>query len=261
MALLLAAGVSWLHGRGGPTGLAAARSGQVRVLVARHDLAAGARMSATDVRMVAVPPDLVPAGAVRQISAVSGRTASGPVRRGEILTDTRFIGPGLAAGLSRTESAAVPVRLADPDAVALLRPGDVVDILAAPAEDDLVAGTQDSSTTPVTTAAPTLPSHGTTRDANPSTANPTGTPPAGYTSTASAGSTDPDGTDAGAPPPAGVPVATLLASRVRVLAVVPRSGSASAAGGLIVVAVSPTTARVLSAAAARSQLTVTMRPP
>jgi pilus assembly protein CpaB len=78
----------------------------------------------------------MPAGASRRAAGLIGRTAAGAVRRGETLTDARIVGPGLTAGLRPGESAAVPVRLADPDAAALIRPGDRVDVLGTPVAPD-----------------------------------------------------------------------------------------------------------------------------
>jgi pilus assembly protein CpaB len=106
------------------------------VVVAARDLAAGTELAAADLRTVSMPVALVPAGASRRAAGLIGRTAAGPVRRGEALTDARVVGPGLVAGLRPGESAAVPVRLADPDAAALVRAGDRVDVLGTPVDPD-----------------------------------------------------------------------------------------------------------------------------
>lgn len=100
----------------------------VPVLAAAHDLAGGVPLRAGDLATVRLPPAAVPAGAVRAGAAV-GRMPAGPVRRGEPLTDARLLGPGLLAGYG-PDVVAAPVRVADADAVALLRPGDRVDVLA-----------------------------------------------------------------------------------------------------------------------------------
>ncbi len=101
------------------------------VLAAARDIGPGATLSADDVRRVAVPPDLVPAGALPPDSDVTGRRLAGPVRRGEPLTDVRLVGPGLLALVPDPDAVAVPVRLADGAAAALLRTGDRVDVLGA----------------------------------------------------------------------------------------------------------------------------------
>lgn len=58
-----------------------------------------------------------------------GRTTTGPLRRGEAVTDARLVSPDLMAG--HPDVVAVPVRLPDPATVALLRAGDTVDLVAA----------------------------------------------------------------------------------------------------------------------------------
>lgn len=106
----------------------------VPVVVVTRDLPAGATLATRDLRTVPLPPGAVPAGAARQVRSLLGRVVAGPVRRGEPVTDARLVGPGLTAGLGPQESAAVPVRLADPQAAALVRPGDRVDVLGTPVE-------------------------------------------------------------------------------------------------------------------------------
>lgn len=101
----------------------------VLVLAAARDLAPGSALAVADLRSVALPPAAVPAGALRPGAAVLGRLVAGPVRSGEPLTDVRLVGPALLDALS-PGSVAVPVRFADPGAVALLRPGDRIDVLA-----------------------------------------------------------------------------------------------------------------------------------
>ncbi|MEU7883590.1 SAF domain-containing protein [Microbispora bryophytorum] len=66
----------------------------VEVLAAARDLAGG-RLTASDVVVVRLPPDTVPAGAYVPGAPVSGRLLAGPLRRGEPLTDARLLGPGL----------------------------------------------------------------------------------------------------------------------------------------------------------------------
>lgn len=101
----------------------------VPVLVASHDLPAGARLSAEDVSTAGYAPGTVPDGVVESASAAVGRTTVGPVRAGEPITDVRLLGAGM---LSRHPAAvAAPVRLGDRATVHLLRVGDRIDILAA----------------------------------------------------------------------------------------------------------------------------------
>lgn len=103
------------------------------VLVARHDLAAGGSLQADDVHVVAMPPTVVPAGALTSMGEAVGRTVTGPVGVGEIITSTRLVGPSWVTGLGAGRVAAL-ARMADADAVGLLRVGDRIDVYA-PATD------------------------------------------------------------------------------------------------------------------------------
>lgn len=102
------------------------------VWVAARDLAGGAPLTRGDVRAVRMPLSVAPAGALRDAAAVVGHLLAAPVRRGEALTDVRLLGQPLLSALSDPGLVAVPVRVADGSAAAaLVRPGDVVDVLAA----------------------------------------------------------------------------------------------------------------------------------
>lgn len=102
----------------------------VVVVTAARDVPSGARLAASDLATVRYVPDAVPDGAVTERQHAVGRTLVSSARRGEPITDVRLTGAGRErdadAGLVQ-----VPVRIADRDAVALLRPGDVVDVLGA----------------------------------------------------------------------------------------------------------------------------------
>jgi len=104
----------------------------VPVLVAARDLAAGAALTRADLRVAHRPPASLPAGALSAPDAATGRPVSSAVRRGEVLTDVRLVGPGALRGLGPGLVAA-PVRVAEPGTAALVRPGDTVDVLAAAA--------------------------------------------------------------------------------------------------------------------------------
>lgn len=101
------------------------------VLVAAHGLSGGVPLSVTDVRAVRLPLAGIPAGALRETAAAVGRAPAGPVGRGEVLTDLRLLGPALLRAAGGAGAVAAPVRIADPGAVALVRPGDRVDVVAA----------------------------------------------------------------------------------------------------------------------------------
>ena len=109
------------------------------VVVVARNLPAGAVVSTGDLRLTHRPTGDVPHGALTTIAAAAGRPVSSAVRRGEVLTDVRLVGPGVLRGLAGGTVAA-PVRIADPESAALLRPGDVVDLLAASAAPDAPTG-------------------------------------------------------------------------------------------------------------------------
>ncbi|QFZ16618.1 SAF domain-containing protein [Saccharothrix syringae] len=96
-----------------------------QVLVAAHDLPPNAPLTAADVREVAMPPPLVPSGAVARTDAL-GRAPTGAVRAGEPLTDARL-------APTDPDVSSVAVRLADAGVAGLLRPGSRVDVVGAEA--------------------------------------------------------------------------------------------------------------------------------
>nr|PZN36762.1 MAG: Flp pilus assembly protein CpaB [Actinomycetota bacterium] len=104
----------------------------VEILVAARDLPGGP-LTASDVTSARFPPDVLPAGVLRPGAQVTGRVLASPMRAGEPLTDARLLGPGLLAGYG-SDLLATPVRIADADAAKLLSPGDVIDVLSAPAD-------------------------------------------------------------------------------------------------------------------------------
>ncbi len=120
-ALLVAAGVLAVSDRIAPV------AGTTVLTVAR-DLAAGTGLTQSDVTSVTLPN--VPDGALRSAAQAVGHLLSGPVRKGEVLTDVRLVtaaGPDPGPG-----RVAVPIRPADPGTVDLLSPGVHVAVLAVP---------------------------------------------------------------------------------------------------------------------------------
>lgn len=108
------------------------------VLVAAHDLPAGTVLEPGDLSRAAYAEGTRPDGLA---VAPVGRTLAAPLRRGEPVTDLRLVTPGLLEGYPGL--VAVPVRIPDPGAVALLRVGDEVDVVASDperAEAEVVAG-------------------------------------------------------------------------------------------------------------------------
>lgn len=100
------------------------------VVAAARDLLAGSRLVPGDLTTVRLAPSALPDGILRSEGAARGRTLVSAVRRGEPLTDARLVGP-VSLDLLGAGMVASPVRIADAATVRLLRPGDIVDVLAA----------------------------------------------------------------------------------------------------------------------------------
>lgn len=103
---------------------------QVFVAVAAHDLAPGAELTVDDVGVESRSAAAIPEGAISESGTLIGATLAGPARRGEILTDVRVLGPRLAHATAGPDARIVPLHLTDAAMLDLLRPGDVVDVLA-----------------------------------------------------------------------------------------------------------------------------------
>jgi Flp pilus assembly protein CpaB len=109
------------------------------VVVTTRDLHPGAALTADDVRLEKRLVSTVPDGSQADLGAVVGSTLAGPARRGEVLTDVRLLSTRLAESTAGPDARIVPVRLADSALIDLVRPGDVVDVLAAPSSDSQAA--------------------------------------------------------------------------------------------------------------------------
>jgi Flp pilus assembly protein CpaB len=105
---------------------------QTDIVVAARDLSPGVELTAADVRLETRTAATVPDGWQSSVDAVVGSTLAGPARRGEVLTDVRLLGPRLAQSAAGPNARIVPLHLADTALLDLIRPGDVVDVLAAP---------------------------------------------------------------------------------------------------------------------------------
>lgn len=125
--VLLAAAAAW---RDDP------HADHTQVVVASADLSPGTALTRDDVRLESRRETDVPDGAQTDLDAVVGATLAGPSRRGEIVTDIRLLGPRLAESSAGRGARIVPVPLADPAVLDLIRVGDVVDIVAAPLSAD-----------------------------------------------------------------------------------------------------------------------------
>jgi Flp pilus assembly protein CpaB len=113
---------------------------RTEIVVATRDLASGVELTADDVRVERRTAATVPDGSQSDVGALVGATLAGPARRGEVLTDVRVLGPRLAESVAGPDARIVPLALADGALLDLVRPGDVVDVLAAGAEAGTPAG-------------------------------------------------------------------------------------------------------------------------
>ena len=107
---------------------------RTEIVVATRDLPSGVELTADDVKIENRTAATVPDGAQSEIEAVVGATLAGPARRGEVLTDVRVLGPRLAESVAGPDARIVPLPLADTALLDLVRPGDVVDVLAGSSE-------------------------------------------------------------------------------------------------------------------------------
>lgn len=125
--LVVLAGVATL--RSNPDG------DRVEVVVAARDLTPGIALTPDDVRIEKRLATTVPDGSQANLGAMVGATLASPTRRGEVLTDVRVLGSRLAESTAGPGARIVPLHLADSALIDLVRVGDVVDVLTAPATD------------------------------------------------------------------------------------------------------------------------------
>ncbi|MEE1620454.1 Flp pilus assembly protein CpaB [Zafaria sp. Z1313] len=108
--------------------LAPERAEKVPVVVAARELPTGAVVGAGDVELVelaeaALPPDLI-----ADPARVAGSQLAVPLAAGSPVSEAMLVGPGLLTG-TRPGTVAVPVHPSDPETVALLSPGQLVDVV------------------------------------------------------------------------------------------------------------------------------------
>ena len=125
--LVVLAGIATL--RSNPDGDSA------EVVVAVRDLHPGAALTTDDVRIEKRLATTVPDGSQADLGSVVGSTLASPTRRGEVITDVRLLGSRLAEATAGPGARIVPLHLADSALIDLVRVGDVVDVLTAPAGD------------------------------------------------------------------------------------------------------------------------------
>ena len=81
---------------------------------------------------------LATAGGLSSVLWAGPEQITGAMRRGEVLTDRRTVTAGRLDGYGADRVLSV-VRVTDPSVLALLRPGDTVDVLAVAGDDSLKA--------------------------------------------------------------------------------------------------------------------------
>ncbi len=103
------------------------------VVVATDDLAVGARIQDSDVRIVQFPADVVPQGIFHRTKSVVGRGVVLPIAKGEFVLPLKLAGENSGSGLASTIPAgmrAVSVRVSDISSVGgFVQPGTRVDVL------------------------------------------------------------------------------------------------------------------------------------
>jgi Flp pilus assembly protein CpaB len=104
---------------------------RTEVVVAARDLGPGTELTADDVRLETRSTPTIPDGSQPGVDSVVGATLAGPTRRGEVLTDVRVLGRRLAESAAGPDARIVPVHPADNALIDVVRPGDVVDVVAA----------------------------------------------------------------------------------------------------------------------------------
>ena len=108
-----------------------AGAGAPRALVFARPVTAGEALTRDDVALVPGPGPLLPASAVRDPAEAEGQILAVEAAAGEVVTASRFIGTDLSNAFVGEITTIVPVRLAEPEILPLLRHGDSVTILAA----------------------------------------------------------------------------------------------------------------------------------
>lgn len=111
----------------GMTAMAPDGPATLSVVRAGSQLAGGAVITRGDLDVEPIDADAAPQGALTDPAEVVGRVLAAPVAQGQVLTELALVSPRTPVGSGQVVA---PLRLADADLAALLRPGDLVDVLA-----------------------------------------------------------------------------------------------------------------------------------
>jgi pilus assembly protein CpaB len=114
--------------------LTPAPANTVAAFAAARDLPAGSTLEPGDIETLSVPPGLVPGGSFSSEAGLRGKQLAVALRKGQLLSDSQLLGPGLLSG-SPPGSAAVPLRMADPASIQLVSPGQLVNVVLTSGND------------------------------------------------------------------------------------------------------------------------------
>lgn len=114
-------------------------SGENLLVVSSADLPAGTVLTSRDLHTVPVPAAAVPPDSFTSPAQAAGRRLATPLKRNSPLMQTSLVGPGLLTG-APPGFVAVPVRPSDPVIVALLSPGQLVDVVLGNPDGQQMAG-------------------------------------------------------------------------------------------------------------------------
>ncbi len=117
---------------------------RVGIVVAASDLSAARAIVPSDLEMRELPPDTLPAGAIRDVASAVGRSPRGPIWKGQLLlADALQASPAAFEGgvtiPTGYHAVAIPVDAAHALGGAVV-PGSRVDVLAVPAPGRAPAG-------------------------------------------------------------------------------------------------------------------------
>ena len=105
----------------------------ITVVKAKSQLPGGAVLSATDLILDPVVASDVPDGVLTDPAGLIGKMLTAPVAENQMMTMLTTTGSGVSVQPGHVMA---PLRLADTAVSALLRPGDVIDIVAADAQGE-----------------------------------------------------------------------------------------------------------------------------
>lgn len=111
----------------------------VEVVVSTRDVRPGTTLTSDDIAIQRRSAGTVPDGALTSLPAALGATVAAPVHRGETLTDLRLLGRRLTEATAGPDARLVAVHPADAALLDLLRPGDIVDVVAVAQSDPAAA--------------------------------------------------------------------------------------------------------------------------